>query len=226
MTDQNPPGGGRPPRPRPTARRRWKATRGITPPTPPAGGSDDPPGGGGTGPGPGSDNGRVVIDSLADRTVNPQVKTMLRDLYGRTPTGGVDTAAAAAGAGVSRRTVQRWLQQGLPKAGSVAGERLRAAWQHSPAGRRRRVSPQRRAELRRGAITGCTVAAAVTVSEPDPRNGDVRTFKVWLQEGDTQNLLQAMAEGDESAARAFEAIASRGFGGTVDLDLRAIHWKQ
>lgn len=241
---------------RPTARRRFRATTGISRPSRGAGEESDTSGGttggsaggtaGGTAAGAAGgtaripagtgiaaaprpsgtadETGRVVSLSVMDRTVRPQLHTMLRDLYGVDRRGAIDTAAVAAAHGVSRRTVQRWLKEGFPRRRPhAAARRIQEAWQDSPAGRRRRISPQRRRLLLRGAHA--VVFAAVTVSTPDPRNGRPRRFNIWLDGAEGRLLLDAVILGDVPAAEAFLAIAAKGFGGDVDLDVQEVVWE-
>lgn len=69
--------------------------------------------------------------SVADKPApNARAATMMRDLHGKAPgskgAGRPDTAAAAEGIGVHRRTVQKWLRDGMPKPGrSAKADRLR-----------------------------------------------------------------------------------------------------
>lgn len=208
--------------PRPTAKKRYRAGAGISTARATQAASPDTD----TEQTSLEDNrassGRVVTDALTDRQVNPQVRTMLADLYGTDAKGHPDTAAAAAAHGLSRRTIQRWLQKGAPKR-SQAMTQVKDAWNNSAAGRRRRTSPQRRNQLSQGGIVH--IYAAVTISTPDPRNGVVRGFNVPYSKAEGEALYRAMLNGDAEAHAAMDAIARGGFGGDVDFDFRSVQWK-
>lgn len=163
---------------------------------------------------------RTFIDSLGTEQPRPKAGTMLRDLYGRGRDAlKPDTARAAAALGVSRRTVQRWVQQGrLPAPGrSPHADQVRTQWADSPAGRARRIPADTRRKLTAGAPVLGRVTGKVWVSS-DSRNGSDRTFSVHFDADEAASFYQAMINAnDEGAYAAFHAATVRGFGGSVDV---------
>lgn len=169
--------------------------------------------------------GRRLFDALATRQVRPRASTMMRDLFGRSARdkNAPDTKAAAAALGVSRRTAQRWAKEGLPKK-SQAAAKLADQWQNSPAGRKRRIDPNAKRTVSQGGFLGGHVQAAVTISN-DRRNGRMRGFTFSLDSEDGTAMMNAMSAGDDAAAyNSFLDGVSKGFGGSVDLDIGDIKW--
>lgn len=165
---------------------------------------------------------RRIFEALADRTPHPRAKRMLTDLFGRSARGGPNTAAAAEGLGVSRRTVQRWIHDGIP-ARSPHAAQMRQQWSDSPAGRRASISPARRKELRDGTgDIGGRITAHVWVHTDDPRNGLKRSFAFSLSRETARELMELSAAGRDAEAHRLLESRLPGFGGAVDLDLASL----
>ena len=60
-----------------------------------------------------------ALQKTPDKPATPA--SMVRDLYGLTRRGTPDTRTAARQLGVSQRTVQRWIKQGMPRRSAAAG---------------------------------------------------------------------------------------------------------
>lgn len=142
--------------------------------------------------------------------------SMLSSLFGSTGRGRPDTKAAARALGVSVRTVQRWIKNGLPARSSAAADQLRAQhqqWQTGPGGRRAALSKRREARLRN---KGTTFVFYGTISI----SGDVRTRGTTIPvDGDRMSpILDAALAGDDALAlRRLEDAFAHDFGGSVTL---------
>lgn len=162
--------------------------------------------------------------SLVDRTPQPRPKTMLRDLYGRSRRDRTrpDTARAAENLGVSRRTVQRWVREDkIPV--DRAGD-LRAKWDNSSAGRKRRIDPAAQRTFVSGVPMVCTVEAQIQISN-DRRNNEARPFTLTFEPDTSQALMQAMLAGDDDEAeQIWEKAIVDGFGGSIDLNIKNTKW--
>ena len=181
----------------------------------------------GAGPFDEAAQGRSIFHSFGPKQVRPRVSTMLRDLFGRGRDGKrPDTKAAAAGLGVSQRTVQRWIKDGPPK-NSASLSQLRSRWQDSPAGRRRQLDPATRQKLSQRQIVGGQAYGRIYISQ-DRRNGSPRGFTFALEGEDARAMLEAMQNGDDAAAyNAWLDGISKGFGGSVDqLEIEELRWDQ
>ena len=166
---------------------------------------------------PADRGGSKVLSALADRTPRPRAKRMLTDLFGKANRGdGPDTAKAAEELGVGRRTVQRWLSEGLPGARSSAAQDLSSRWQQSPAGRKASISPQRRRHLISSGFKG-KVRGQFRVSAKDKQAKDNRWVSIDLTPSETQALYEASLLGDREAHAQLEQALSGPFGGSVSI---------
>lgn len=163
---------------------------------------------------------RWILGALRDRSPRPRARRLVTETYGATRRGAPDTARAAADLGVSRRTVQRWVKDGLP-ARSAHAEQLRRSWADSPAGRRAAISPARVRGLAAGPSVAGTMDAHVWVSN-DRRNGMRRRFGFAIDGPAMAQVAAAMRAGDDAAAHTLLAEHIEGFGGSVDLDIRGL----
>jgi hypothetical protein len=147
----------------------------------------------------------------------PAPESMVRDLYGVTRRGTPDTKTAAEQLGVSQRTVQRWLKQGLPRRPRSTGpDRLRQAhraWKASPAGRRAALSPRREARLRNKG-TSMVFYGTVRVSADQRRRGTTVTIGGQRM---GQILDATLAGNDQLALARLEDAFGDAFGGSVTL---------
>ena len=170
--------------------------------------------------------------SVADKPVpNAKPATMMRDLYGKAAgsrgAGRPDTAAAAAGIGVSRRTVQKWIRDGMPAPGrSAKADRLRAQWAASPAARKRQISPARRAQMLPPAGSTIAVRGTFVVSGTDKSSNAVRTVNIHSFDPEQRKkMIDSLVAGDEEAAYdAFVAGLNTDFSGDVDVAVTDINW--
>ncbi|WP_203338643.1 hypothetical protein [Nocardioides limicola] len=145
----------------------------------------------------------------------PTPESMVRDLYGQTRRGSPNTKGAAAQLGVSQRTVQRWLKQGMPKR-SAAAENLtqqHGSWRASPAGRRARLSTRRESRLRNKG-TQMVFYGKVRISADERRRGTTVTIG---PERMAQILDAALAADDQLALASLEEAFGEAFGGSVTL---------
>lgn len=142
---------------------------------------------------------------------------MVSDLYGTTRRGKPDTRAAAADLGVSQRTVQRWIQRGLPRKSRSGGSEQLAnrhqGWKASPEGRKASLSSRREARLRNKGTT-IQFLGVITISGDRRR----RSTSVPLNGDQTGLILDPLLAGDDAAAhRALEDAFGDRFGGSVSL---------
>ncbi|MDN5803468.1 MAG: helix-turn-helix domain-containing protein [Microlunatus sp.] len=149
----------------------------------------------------------------------PTPAAVLTRLYGTGPRGGLNTRAAAADLGVSARTVRRWAHQGIPA--SAGGRQLQTAyqnWETSPSGRA--VTLEGVEAGKRDQPMAITFRGKVIISD-DPRNNTNRSLSFALSPAETNLLLDAGRTGGEPDLHAaLEYIAaSKGFGGSVSLDI-------
>lgn len=163
---------------------------------------------------------RAWFESVADKVPRPRAKRMISELFGKNARGGPNTSAAAKQLGVSQRTVQRWVKDGMPKR-SPAGEQLSSTWRDSPKGRKASVSPKRRSELRQGKGQGpmVKVTAYVWVSS-DRRNGQRRSFEHALSDAEADQIMDSSIAGDDDETHDI-AEASFGFG---EMNFVQIDW--
>lgn len=154
---------------------------------------------------------------------------MMRDLYGVASSnqgrrggprsGKPDTAAAAIALGASRRTVQRWVKDGMPKPGkSPHADALRAEWAVSPAGKKRQISAARKHRMLASEGLSAQMSGRFVISG-DP--GKRRTVNISdLQVSERRALFDSLLAGkDDAAYDAFITGVQRDFGGSVDLDI-------
>ncbi|MGB8380902.1 MAG: hypothetical protein WCG47_06545 [Dermatophilaceae bacterium] len=148
-------------------------------------------------------------------------RDMVTDLYGITPRGAANTAAAATALGTSQRTIQRWIRAGLPRR-SPAAERMSSShrtWRDStPEGRRQSMTPRQTRRLRRN---GATVAffGRIKISRDDR----VRATTVAVSAARMRQIMDATLAGDDAAAlRSLEAAFSDAFGGSVSLEVSSL----
>ena len=142
---------------------------------------------------------------------------MVSDLYGVTPRGNPDTRAAAEDLGVSQRTVQRWLQRGLPSRSRSGGAEQLASghrgWRDSAGGRRAALSPRREARLRN---KGTTIQFLGTITISGDRRR--RSTAVPIDGAQAGRILDEILAGNDPAAhQALEDAFGDAFGGSVTL---------
>lgn len=147
---------------------------------------------------------------------------MISALYGSTSRGRPDTRAAAAALGVSQRTVQRWVKEGLPASSRSGGaERLAAGhqqWKNSADGRRAQLSPRRESRLRNQG-TSMVFFGKIAVSS-DPRNQVRRSTTIDISGESMGRILDAALRGDDLGAHdALEDAFGEAFGGSVSLEI-------
>lgn len=142
--------------------------------------------------------------------------SMVRDLFGETRRGTPNTKAAAEQLGVSQRTVQRWLKQGLPKRSSAADglSRRHTSWRDSAQGRRARLGSRREARLRNKGTT-MVFYGKISVSADQRRRG---TSVLIDGERMGQILDASLAGDDQLALDRLEDAFGDAFGGSVSLD--------
>lgn len=155
----------------------------------------------------------AAVRKTPERPATPG--SMVQDLFGVTARGTPDTRAAAQQLGVSQRTVQRWVKQGMPRRSSAAdglGERHRA-WRDSAAGRRARLSTRREARLRNKG-TQMVFYGKIRVSSDERRRATTLTIG---PERMAQILDAALAGNDQDALARLEDAFGDAFGGSVSL---------
>lgn len=168
---------------------------------------------------------RFFASTLSARPPQPRPNTMLRDLFGRGRRDHTraDTGRAAEELGVSQRTVERWIQK--KKIPAAREQEIRQRWEESPAGRKRRIDPAAQRLFVSGQPIACTVEADVTISN-DRRNGTPRAFTLVFGADEAQGIMQSMIQGDEDEAeRVWDQVVERGFGGSVDMDIKRTNWQ-
>ena len=154
-----------------------------------------------------------AVRKTPEKTSTPE--SMVRDLYGETRRGTPDTKAAAEQLGLSQRTVQRWLKQGMPKKSSAADNlnQQHGTWRNGPAGRRARLSPRREARLRNKG-TQMVFYGKVRISADERKRGTTLTVD---GERMGQILDAALAGNDQLALARLEDAFGDAFGGSVTL---------
>lgn len=158
----------------------------------------------------------AAIRKSPDRPDTAQ--SMVRDLYGTAPRGGLNTRAAAEALGVSQRTVQRWIKTGQLPARSEAAEQLQnthQAWKATPEARQAAMSPRREARLRNKGTT--MVFHGMIAISADKRR---RSTTVDLTGEQMSRILDAaLANDDVLAHQELEAAFGSAFGGSVSLEI-------
>lgn len=160
--------------------------------------------------------GQALWDALRktpERAAAPG--SMIRDLFGVTRRGTPNTKAAAEQLGVSQRTVQRWVKQGLPKrSGAAEGLAQRhTTWRNSPEGRRARLSPRRESRLRNKGTT-MVFYGKIGISADQRRRG---TSVLIDGERMGQIIDASLAGDDQLALDRLEDAFGDSFGGSVSL---------
>jgi hypothetical protein len=145
----------------------------------------------------------------------PTPESMVRDVYGVSRRGTPDTRAAAQQLGVSQRTVQRWLKEGMPRrspAADALAQRHRG-WRDSAAGRRARLSTRRESRLRNKG-TSMLFYGKVRISADERRRGTTVTI-----DGERMGRMldAALAGNDQLALAELEDAFGDAFGGSVTL---------
>lgn len=145
----------------------------------------------------------------------PTPESMVRDIYGETRRGTPNTKAAAEQLGVSQRTVQRWLQQGMPKRSAAADSltQQHGSWRNTAAGRRARLGTRREARLRNKG-TQMVFFGKLRVSADERRRATTVTID---PERMGQLLDAALAGNDQLALARLEDAFGDAFGGSVTL---------
>lgn len=176
--------------------------------------------GGLTGPARSKDHGGSrIFKAIADKAPRPRAKRMLTELFGKNTRGdGPDTAAAAGQLGVSRRTVQRWLSDGMPTSSrSPAAEKLRGQWTNSPAGRKASVTPARRQHLIGQGLQG-RMRGRFWISS-DKRNGQSRWININFNPTEAESIYRGSIDGDDSAHGSLENVLAKKFQGSVAVNI-------
>lgn len=161
-----------------------------------------------------------ALKAAAGTPQQPTAGQVLRDLFGPGRGDGPDTAKAAQALGVSRRTVQRWMHDGLPN--TPVAKRLQKRhrrWRNeSQAGRRATL-----AAVQNRPLGSCRFVGRVIISS-DRRNNDVRNFHFNLSPEDIAQLTDTAATSTQRDLHAnFEhLIANKGFGGSVQLEIQQL----
>lgn len=145
----------------------------------------------------------------------PTPGSMVRDLFGETRRGTPNTRAAAAQLGVSARTVQRWIKQGMPKKSQAADglAQQHRTWLGSVAGRRARLSTRRESRLRNKG-TQMVFYGTVRISSDQRKRGTTVTVGPERM----GRILDASLAGDDTTALSqLEGAFGDAFGGSVQL---------
>lgn len=154
-----------------------------------------------------------AIRQAAGPQPKPDTRTMLQQLYGSGPRGGLNTKRAADRLGVSERTVRRWAKTGAPN--STGGQRLRSShqrWARTAAGR---VANLNASKIQDGA--NVAFLGTVTISKDTRERG----LHFALNRDDITTLLEAARGGNTDLHAALEQVASsKGFGGEVHLEIK------
>lgn len=160
-----------------------------------------------------------AMKDAAGTPTKPTAREVLGDLFG-TKAGTPDTTKAANKLGVSRRTIQRWIQQDkLPaNAKGQALAKRHQRWENeSKAGQAKVFS----AVADKAGATGLSVQfrGKIAISS-DRRNGQSRSIGFALSSDEVAFLAAAGEGGRADLHAAFEHIAGgKGFGGSVQLDI-------
>lgn len=154
-----------------------------------------------------------AVRKTPERPATPAA--MVQDVFGVTGRGTPNTKAAAAALGVSQRTVQRWVKEGMPKRSGAADGLVQqhAQWRDSPAGRRARLSTRREARLRKQGTT-MNFYGKVRISSDERK----RSTTVSI-DGDRMGAIidAALAGNDQLALARLEDAFGESFGGSVSL---------
>lgn len=146
----------------------------------------------------------------------PTPESMVRDLYGDTQRGTPNTRAAAEQLGVSQRTVQRWLQHGVPTRSEAAENltRRHGSWRDTAPGRRARLSGRRETRLRNKG-TSMVFVGKIRISSADERR---RGTTVLISPERMGSILDASLAGDDKLAlNRLEDAFGDACGGSVSL---------
>lgn len=155
-----------------------------------------------------------ALKGLAGAPAQAEAGTIVEDLFGR------DTAKAAKQLGVSRRTVQRWVQHGLPNTPQAkALQKRHRRWQNESKAGQAKVMGQ--AAKKAGAAGVNVNFNGKVIISADRRNNQDRRIS-FAMSADEVELLAAAAQGGRADLHAaFEHIAGgKGFGGSVQLDIK------
>ena len=146
-----------------------------------------------------------------------EVRELLSNVYGANSRGGVNARAAAAGLGVSERTIQRWAKLNkLPS--NKNGERAMRVWKESPKVRAARMNPRRESKMRNKGTT-LEFKGIIRVSKDLRR----RRINIDLTGEETGVVLDSLLAGnDERAHAALEDIFSDAFRGDVELAIQSL----
>ncbi|MGL5826244.1 MAG: helix-turn-helix domain-containing protein [Nocardioides sp.] len=145
----------------------------------------------------------------------PTPGSMVLDLFGVTRRGTPNSKEAAERLGVSQRTVQRWIKQGMPMRSSAAADlaQQHGSWRSSPGGRRARLSTRRESRLRNKG-TQMVFYGKVRVSSDVRKRGTTVTVD---PERMGQILDASLAGNDQLALGRLEDAFGDAFGGSVTL---------
>lgn len=170
---------------------------------------------------------RTVGDALdGPPTPRPRsVDRMLRFAFGvgSTRSGRIDTRAAAEALGVSRRTMQRWMQQGVPSARrSAAAKRLETAVE----ARHQAMQADRRARRRNALVSGVTrmaISGTFSISS-DTRERHIQDIEMRPEQ--MEAIFSGWDEGGEEGARdALSDAIQESYADGLELDdLDELDW--